>query len=128
VRGNPHARFGGGSEEKESNLERSEHLASGLPCTWPGDVERRWMYPTVDWSSDPPRRGRPPQASSPGRSRSAGRPGPGRLTRVDMGVSAGQLVTVAGRHERQHDVSCSSGRARVARAAGIGGAAARRDA
>jgi hypothetical protein len=29
--------------------------------TWLGDVQRRWAYPAVDWSSDRPRRGRPPK-------------------------------------------------------------------
>ena len=36
--------------------------------TWLGDVQRRWAYPAVDWSSDPPRRGRPPtRAAQPDR-------------------------------------------------------------
>jgi transcriptional regulator with XRE-family HTH domain len=29
--------------------------------TWLGDVQRRWVHPPVDWSSDQPRRGRPPK-------------------------------------------------------------------
>ena len=44
--------------------------------TWAGDVQRRWAYPAVDWSSDPPRRGRPPRR--PAQTDPGPRDGPGR--------------------------------------------------
>jgi transcriptional regulator with XRE-family HTH domain len=43
--------------------------------SWLGDVQRRWAYPALDWSSDPPRRGRPPRRPPQADARPRGGPG-----------------------------------------------------
>jgi len=51
----------GGGPVQESVIWRRLRCGACGGNTWLGDVQCRWVEPKLDWSVDPPRRGRPPK-------------------------------------------------------------------